>query len=456
MTLPDDVAIRAHGLSKKYRLFDSARDRLLEALDPWGRTRHRDFWALKDIDLAIPKGQTVGILGRNGSGKSTLLQILTSVLQPTTGTLEVQGRIAALLELGAGFDPDFSGRDNVRQFGRLQGLKPNEIEARLPEIEGFAYIGEFFDRPVKTYSSGMFARLAFAAAINVDPDILILDEILAVGDARFQQRCLRRIQELNSQGTTVLFVSHNTDQVLRLCNQAALLEGGHLVQFGPTPMVVDGYHQMLYGSGSSMQIGLPVIETKKISAPEAETLPPAIRDFLHAREFELASRPYYNSGERRLGTRDSEIVDVIALVNDCPPSGSLEGKEDLTLFIKVHYKIPIGSPRIGWGIVSTEGIMVSGSNSVSRGIILPDASPGEIAVYRIDIQLNLCTGDYFLNLGVSTYDNPDWHFLDSRRAVLHFNVKDSQGASGFVDLPSQCHYCASTHWTSLSSEDANA
>jgi len=443
MILPDDVAIQATGLSKKYRLFDSPRQRLKDALDPWGRTFHEDFWALRDIDLTVHKGHTVGILGRNGSGKSTLLQLITSVLQPTSGSVEVAGRIAALLELGAGFDPDFTGRDNVRQYGLLQGLKTAEIEDRLPAIEEFARIGEFFDHPVRTYSSGMFARLAFAAAINAEPDILIIDEILAVGDARFQQRCLRRIQEMTASGCSVLFVSHSTEQVLRLCDQALLLEAGRSVLCGPTSKVVDAYHQILYGSGTPAATSLPSNSTLE-TEQERKGLPKYIEEFLTAEDFSLARKSYYNPNESQIGSRQAKIVDILAIANGEPLTGPLEGKEQLTLWLKIQYKEHVESPRIGWGIVTPEGIMVSGSNSVSRGIRLPDASANEIVVYRVDIQLNLCGGEYFFNLGVSTYDPPEWQFIDTRRAVVHFSVRNNQTASGLVDFFSTCDYCAST------------
>ena len=193
--MTDSIAIRIENLSKKYRLFASPRARLKEALHPFGKKYHREFWALKDVSFEVPKGQTLGILGRNGSGKSTLLQIIASVLQPTEGRVEVNGRVSAMLELGAGFNPEFTGRANVMFIGTLMGFSEADMRERLPAIEAFADIGEFIDQPVKTYSTGMFARLAFAAAINVDPDILVVDEILAVGDARFQQKCFRKFQE---------------------------------------------------------------------------------------------------------------------------------------------------------------------------------------------------------------------------------------------------------------------
>ncbi|MBV8630620.1 MAG: ABC transporter ATP-binding protein, partial [Silvibacterium sp.] len=239
------AAIQVNNLSKKYRLFNNPRQRLKEALDPRARTYHKDFWALHDINFMVPTGHTVGIIGRNGSGKSTLLQILTGVMPPSSGRVDVVGRVIALLELGAGFDPDFTGRENVRQYSRLQGLSGTEIEARLSEVEAFAEIGEFFDREVRQYSSGMFARLAFAAAINVDPDVLILDEILTVGDARFQLRCYERIRNFQKAGKTVVIVSHDLETIIDHCDSAILLDKGRLVAQGAPRTVTDVYREIL-------------------------------------------------------------------------------------------------------------------------------------------------------------------------------------------------------------------
>lgn len=444
MTLPNDIAIQTVALSKKYRIFDSARQRLKEALDPRGRSFHKDFWALRDIDLTIKKGHTVGILGRNGSGKSTLLQLITEVMQPTSGTVAVAGRVTALLELGAGFDPDFTGRENARQFGRLQGMSAREIETRLPDIEDFAGIGEFFDREVKTYSSGMFARLAFAAAINVDPDILILDEILAVGDARFQQKCFRRIQDMRANGCTILFVSHSTEQVLRLCDSAILLNDGRVAGSGATSDVVDAYHQILYGTAPLPDVVALPAELLAAPAKAAVALPTEAAEFARLSASALLTRPYYNANENRLGSREAEIFDILATAQGTAIRGPLEGTERLTLWVKVRYEKHVQAPRIGWGVVTAEGIMVSGSNSVSRGVRLPDAEANEMALYRIDVQLNLCGGEYFLNLGVSTYDAPEWHFIDTRRAMIHFSVRNNESSSGVTDFPSTCAHCVST------------
>jgi lipopolysaccharide transport system ATP-binding protein len=290
----------------------------------------------------------------------------------------------------------------------------------------------------------MFARLAFAAAINADPDILILDEILAVGDARFQQKCFRRIQDMRANGCTILFVSHSTEQVLRLCDSAILLNEGRVAGSGATSDVVDAYHQILYGTAPLQDPVLPA-DRPAVSGKTAETtLPGEAAQFARSPASALLTRQYYNPNENRLGSREAEIFDILAMANEAPIRGILEGTERLTLWVKVRYEKHIQAPRIGWGVVTAEGIMVSGSNSVSRGVRLPDAEADEMAIYRIDVQLNLCGGEYVINLGISTYDAPEWHFIDTRRAMIHFSVRNNESASGVTDFPSTCAYCVST------------
>lgn len=236
-----ELAIRAQGLGKCYQIYDQPRDRLLQLFRPRGKQRYREFWALKDVSLDIRKGEALGIIGRNGSGKSTLLQLICGTLGATTGSLSSHGRIAALLELGSGFNPEFSGRENVYLNGAVLGLKRAEIDARFDEITAFAGIGEFIDRPTKTYSSGMLVRLAFAVSVCVEPDILIVDEALAVGDASFQFKCLERLDRLTRQGMTLLFVSHDMSMVKRFCTRALYLRDGEIRASGAPETIAELY-----------------------------------------------------------------------------------------------------------------------------------------------------------------------------------------------------------------------
>jgi lipopolysaccharide transport system ATP-binding protein len=251
----ESVAISVQNVSKKFRLFNSPRERLLEALHPFNKKYHKEFWALKDINFEVKRGQTLGIIGRNGSGKSTLLQIICSVLKPTTGEVSANGRISALLALGAGFNPEFTGRQNALLNGALMGLSADEMKRCLPEIELFADIGEFIDQPMKIYSSGMALRLAFACAVNVDPDILVIDEALAVGDAKFQYKCFQKFREFQEVGKTIIFVSHNTDAVLRYCDYAILLEKGEVIEIGEPKLITNYYLDILFtGKISNYQL----------------------------------------------------------------------------------------------------------------------------------------------------------------------------------------------------------
>ena len=236
-----ELAIRTQGLGKCYQIYDQPRDRLLQLFRPRGKQRYREFWALKDVSLDIRKGEALGIIGRNGSGKSTLLQLICGTLGATTGSLSSHGRVAALLELGSGFNPEFSGRENVYLNGAVLGLKRAEIDARFDEITAFAGIGEFIDRPTKTYSSGMLVRLAFAVSVCVEPDILIVDEALAVGDASFQFKCLERLDRLTRQGMTLLFVSHDMSMVKRFCTRALYLRDGEIRASGAPETIAELY-----------------------------------------------------------------------------------------------------------------------------------------------------------------------------------------------------------------------
>jgi len=252
----DDLAIHLRGVDKTYAVYERPHHRLFETVfgSRW-RTWHRDFRALRDIDLDVHRGETIGLIGRNGSGKSTLLQVICGILAPTAGKVEVRGRIAALLELGAGFNAEFTGRENVFLNGTVLGLERSEIEARFADIVAFADIGDFIDQPVKTYSSGMYVRLAFAVAINVEPEILVIDEALSVGDEAFQRKCFGRIQRIRESGATVLFVSHGASTVAELCDRVVLLDAGEMLAMGPPKPVISRYHKLLYApSGEAAAI----------------------------------------------------------------------------------------------------------------------------------------------------------------------------------------------------------
>src|SRR6266542_1908917 len=237
--------VRVEGLSKSYQVYQKPQHRLLQSLLRGRKQFYTEFWALRDVSVTVAAGETLGILGRNGSGKSTLLQIVAGTVRPTRGRVELDGRVAAILELGAGFNPEFTGRENVELATSVYGMKASEVAARMDDILRFADIGEFIDRPVKTYSSGMYARLAFSVAIHVDPDVLIVDEALAVGDAKFQEKCFRRFRIFQEAGKTILFVTHDRSALPRHCDLGILLHQGHVVEVGEPARIADLYGEIL-------------------------------------------------------------------------------------------------------------------------------------------------------------------------------------------------------------------
>lgn len=242
-------SIELANISKKYNIYDRPSDRLKELLTRNRRSYHREFWALKNISFNVERGDSVALLGPNGSGKSTLLQIIAGVLRPSKGSVTARGRITSILELGSGFQPDYTGRENVILNGIILGIPEKEIQRRLDEIAEFAEVGDFFDQPIRTYSSGMVVRLAFASMINVDPQILVIDEAMAVGDRRFQLKCLDKIRELRNRGTTLLFVTHEPNMVYKYCQSAVLLNGGQIVLKGSTEEVVPAYEELMSENG---------------------------------------------------------------------------------------------------------------------------------------------------------------------------------------------------------------
>jgi teichoic acid transport system ATP-binding protein len=259
--LMPNTAIKVSNLTKVYHLYDHPQDRLKEALNPFKKSYHHDFHALNDVSFEIKKGETVGIIGKNGAGKSTLLKMITGVLTPTSGSIEVNGKISSLLELGAGFNPDMTGLENIYLQGTLTGYTHEEIDAKVDDILAFADIGEFIHQPVKSYSSGMYARLAFAVAINVDPDILIVDEVLSVGDARFQSKSIKKMEAIRNGGTTILFVSHATEQIKRFCTKAIWLENSTVKLIGDPAVVSDKYLDYISVKESGSQSNEQICQT---------------------------------------------------------------------------------------------------------------------------------------------------------------------------------------------------
>jgi lipopolysaccharide transport system ATP-binding protein len=351
----DDIAIKVENLSKCYHVYDKPRDRLLQMLS-FGRKHYfREFWALRDVSFEIKKGETVGIIGRNGSGKSTLLQMICGTLNPTGGNILINGRIAALLELGSGFNADFTGRENVYLNGTLLGLSKEEVDKRFSDIEAFAEIGDFIDQPVKTYSSGMFVRLAFAIQANVDPDILIIDEALAVGDTYFVHRCMLRINELQKSGTTILFVSHDANAVRNLCSRAIWLLDGNVQGEGDSSEIVDNYLANLFGHDIVSTKDLISLASDKVSYQNKDST------------FEIENN--IPNVDRRLGDQKCKLIGV-CLYDELMNKISSTLNEKLVILRLTIQNISLESNTylsIGYIFRNSKGQEIASSNSKIEG-----------------------------------------------------------------------------------------
>ena len=426
-----DIAISVRNISKKFKLFSSPKDRLLEALHPLRKKYHDEFWALSDVSFDVSRGQTLGILGRNGSGKSTLLQLIAGIFQPTSGHVTVNGRVSALLELGAGFNPDFTGRDNVLLNGAIMGVSRKEMLSKLPEIEEFADVGEFFDQPVKTYSSGMYVRVAFAAAISVTPEILIIDEALAVGDVRFQEKCFRQIRALREAGGTIIFVSHDVNIFPRLCDKVVVIDNGMVSFMGLPAESVDQYFALLYSGEISIKTEESDVSMDLVSADPIKSfvmLASELDRFQHG--------PHYNPNEERVCSGVARIVDYL-LVSDgrVITSGALPSGKTISIYLKIHSSKEINQVYCGYAIYTVDGIKIfSESNKFCLADKRLRLGAGEVVTVRFDFLNKLNNGDYFINFGVEHLLDSKLVPLDWRRSALSVSVSGGRVYDGFFDL----------------------
>lgn len=429
-----DIAISVRNLSKKFRLFNSPKERLIEALHPLRKQYHREFWALRDVSFDIRRGEIFGILGQNGSGKSTLLQIICAVMQASGGEVQVNGRISALLELGAGFNPEFTGRDNVILNGAIMGLTRQEMLRKLPAIEAFADIGDFFDQPVKTYSSGMFVRVAFAAAINVDPEILVVDEALSVGDTKFQHRCFNRIREFMEQGKTIVVVSHSTDTLLRICHRGIVMHHGELRHIGPIKSAVNFYQNLLFGAFQKTEV-LPQPDGR--SELSGDPVEPLVVPWVMTSDTRdrVAEKKFYNDHEVRLGNEAVEIIDFDIVIDGEINPIEIASHKDGELIVKILFNESLAGVSVGFAIVSIDGIYVFGTNMAAMKQSLITAEAGACMAVRFAFKSHIVGGEFFLNLGCNQLIDGTDTFLDVRRSVAKLKFAATpEVAAGFVDL----------------------
>ncbi|HEV8428211.1 MAG TPA: ABC transporter ATP-binding protein [Pyrinomonadaceae bacterium] len=406
-----DPVLRVEGVSKQYRIYERAADRLKE-MATLGRLRtHREFWALRDISFEVEPGTTFGIVGPNGCGKSTLLQIVAGTLQPTLGSVWRTGRTAALLELGAGFNPEFTGVENVFMNASLTGLSHAETVAALPFIERFAEIGDFIHQPVKTYSSGMYVRLAFAAAISVMPQILIVDEALAVGDAVFQHRCMRRIREMQESGMTVLLVSHDPNAIRALCSRAMLLHDGRIEALGKPTDVLNRYQKLIMARESTYEDNQP-------PQPD-ETV-----------DVELENRPKLSFTYRH-GDGSAAVTSVELLNATHQPVEFVETGEEVMVRVQVHFREAHEAAVCGFLIRNRHGIHIYGTNTDLQQLNLGPVQPGEIVEVTFNFNCWLAPDSYSITVGVHSLDGVSFDWLDG---ALFFNVMSIVAMEGVTNL----------------------
>ncbi|MCK0163726.1 ABC transporter ATP-binding protein [Marinobacter sp. S6332] len=419
------TAISVTGLGKAYKQYFSKWSRLAEWILPGNRVRHSLHWVLQDIQFDVPRGEAVGILGVNGAGKSTLLKLITGTTHPTVGEISVNGRIAALLELGMGFHPDFTGRQNVFMAGQLQGLTPQQISSELPAIERFAGIDDYIDQPVRVYSSGMQVRLAFALATAIRPDILIIDEALSVGDAAFQRKCFRRINEFLEQGTTLLFVTHDVDAVKKLCKSAVFLKQGRVASYGPAKSVCDQYEKYLFGG----------------STPEASEADPNLP---------ISQEPESQSQLDTTLTSDCEVsygdgratIEKIWLENRSGNNVNLFGSgEPLVLKTRVRFNENVEHAVFAFMIKTREGLSLFGLDT-SDHATLSDRNfhKHEIVTLSYSIENAFAPGTYYVNCGIRDDRSDEVAFLHRRLDALLFRVRTDDNTivkSGLINVPTE-------------------
>lgn len=451
----DEIAIKVKGLSKCYTIYRKPADRLKQSvvsrmflfLGQPLRAYYREFWALRNITLEVKKGETLGVIGRNGSGKSTLLQLICGTLTPTAGSIETKGRITALLELGSGFNPAFTGRENIYLNGAILGLSQAEIEARFEAIAAFADIGEFIDQPVKIYSSGMKVRLAFAVQAMVDPDILIVDEALAVGDERFQRKCIRRLEELKENGTSILFVSHSVQQIIELCDRALLLEQGQRLLIGNPVIVARAYQRLIFAKQEDQtQVVKELKELDKTGGIRENALqanPP--EEGLQSQpntDEKFPAKDFFESG---MIPQSTEVYPIQGARLDSIRIFNAEWREVNNLLAGREYYFEIRgtflearqSVYVGFNIRTKTSVYVTGQNYPNSGQYISDVKRGQKFKLVHKLKMDLTPATYFAGAGIWSTTEPACMHRIVDAIMFQVLPKAKTRALGYVDLATQ-------------------
>jgi len=415
-----NMAIKISKLTKRYSLYDKPQDRFKEALNPFKKSYHHDFYAMKNVTIDIYKGETIGIIGKNGAGKSTLLKMITGVLTPSLGSIQVNGRIASLLELGAGFNPEMTGLENIYLNGTLMGFTDEEMHSKIDAILEFADIGEFIHQPVKMYSSGMFARLAFSVSINVEPDILIIDEALSVGDMAFQMKCFKKFQEFQEQGRTILFVTHALDTVIRYCNRGIVIDAGEKICDSSSKEAVDVFKKLLTGN---------FYPDKDQNENQESAKYPSGQLFKN-------SFPS-NSEMLEYGNKKALIYDYGILDKSAMPMTLFDHNSICDIVVKIRFNDKIIAPIVAYSIKDSKGLEITGTNTLMKSIETGSYTEGEEVEIRFKQELNLRPGAYALSLGCVTINQNGVEVYNRLYDCILFEIIGGAEMVGFFDLGSE-------------------
>ncbi len=419
-----ETVVSVKDINKVYKLYDKPINRLKESLSLTHKNYHTDHFALDKINLEVKKGECVGIIGTNGSGKSTLLKIITGVLNATSGSVEVNGKISALLELGAGFNMEYTGIENIYLNGTMMGFTNEEMSKKLGDIIEFAEIGDFIYQPVKTYSSGMFARLAFAVAINVEPDILIVDEALSVGDIFFQAKCYRKFNEFKDAGKTILFVSHDLSTVLKYCDRSLLIHQGKQIAVGKSSEIVDIYKKILANQYDFEQN--KTVEAKTEEPKGKSDNGKMWKDYV-----------IQNANCQNYGERDAEITDFAVVDNKGLITSSIDKNTEFLIKYKVHFNKDVQNPIFTFTIKDRKGTVISGTNTMLEGCSPEQVKAGTDLVVTFKQKMTLQGGQYLLSLGCTGYQLDTLKVYHRLYDVCFIEVFSTKDTVGFFDLDSK-------------------
>ena len=420
-----DIAIKVDHVSKLYKLYDKPSDRFKEALGLTKEKKYKEHFALSDVYFEVKKGETVGIIGTNGAGKSTILKIITGVLNPTSGKVDVSGRISALLELGAGFNMEYTGIENIYLNGTMMGYTREEVDAKVQTILDFADIGDFVYQPVKTYSSGMFVRLAFAVAINIDPEILIVDEALSVGDVFFQAKCYHKFDEFKEAGKTILFVSHDLGSIAKYCDRVVLLNKGKKMAEGEPKEIIDLYKQVLVSQAENRDLD-----------EEQPTVSDATDTQDTACEGHWKDTLMLNPNVLEYGDKEAEIIDFAIIDDKNRITNNIQKNTDFRIRMKVKFHKDIEDPIFAFTIKDLQGTEVTGTNTMYEKTDIGFVKAGEEKVIEFSQNMNLQGRNYLLSFGCVGYHENDFVVYNRLYDVCNINVISDKNTVGFYDMNS--------------------